>query len=111
MTQTEQLQDQIADHREMVERKDLALKLEKNPEFKKLILEAFCEKECARFARSSSDPALSAEEQKMSLAMAQSAGHLQRWLSMTVQMGMQAERAIKDCEEAIVEIAQNGEEG
>lgn len=108
MTATEQLQGQIADHREMVERKDLALKLEKNPEFKKLILESFCEKECARFAQASADPALSPDEQKASLAMAQSAGHLRRWLSMTVQMGLHAERAIKDCEEEINTIAQEG---
>lgn len=108
MTATEQLQDQIADHREMVERKDLALKLEKNPEFKKLILEIFCEKECARFAQGSGDPALGPDEQKASLAMAQSAGHLRRWLSMTVQMGYHAEGAIKGCEDEISEIAREG---
>ena len=41
MSEIETIQQQIDELQELVERKDLALKLEKNREFKKLILEIF----------------------------------------------------------------------
>lgn len=90
--------------RDLVKTRDLALRLEKNREFKRLILEEFCEKECARFTRESCNPALSEEQRADSLAMAQAAGHLLRWLSMQVTMGNQAEKQIRDIDDEIAEI-------
>lgn len=88
---------------EAVERRDLALKLSKNRDFRKLILDEFCEKECARYAQNSANPALDKSGREDSLAIAQAAGHLKRWLSVTVQMGNQAEREIVDLDQALEE--------
>lgn len=110
MTEIENIQSQIKDLKELVATKDLALKLEKNADFQKLILDEFCEKECARFARMSGDPALSKENREDALALAQAAGHLRRWLSKTVTMGLQAEGDIVDAEETIVELMTEGKE-
>lgn len=113
MTENEQeiesIEAQIVDLKIRVEHKDLALELENNRAFRKLILDGFCETECARFARNSGDPALSKEEREMSLAMAQAAGHLRRWLSMTVKLGFQSENTIRDGEEQLQELRAEGQ--
>lgn len=87
-----------------VERRALALKLSSNRDFKKLILDEFCVNECARYAQLSGDPRASAEERADSLALSQSAGHLRRWLSVTVQLGDIAVREIEDIDDALDEI-------
>lgn len=108
MSETENIQAHIADLKEVVERRDLALKLEKNPDFVKLILDGFCEKECARFARNSGDPAIPKDQREDSLAMAQAAGHLRRYLSFCVRIGNQAENEIKQAEETLDELRSEG---
>lgn len=110
MSQIENIQAQIEDLKEVQKRRDLALRLEKNADFKELILDGFCEKECARFARNSGDPGISPENRADSLAMAQAAGHLRRYLSVIVRMGNQAESEIKQAEETIDEIRREGTE-
>lgn len=101
MTTVTDLEQQAKDHREVIERRDLALKLEKNREFKKLILDDFCTTECARFAQLSADPSIPAENRADALALAQAAGHLRRFLSLTVRMGNQAERELAEVNEAL----------
>jgi hypothetical protein len=108
MSDIANIEAHIADMQSLVDRKDLAMRLEQNRDFKKLILEGFIEVECARFARQSGNPALSAENRADALALAQSAGHLQRYLSMVVQMGFEAEKQIKQGKEAIDEMRQEG---
>lgn len=108
MTETEHIQQQIADLQELVERKDLALKLEKSREFKKLILEIFCEKECARFVRNSGDPSISPENRADALAMAQASGHLRRFLSLCVMQGYRAEHEIAQAKQALEELRAEG---
>lgn len=67
------------------------------------MLEEFCVNECARYAQASADPALSANERADALAIAQSAGHLRRFLSVVIQMGNSAENTIADIEAALEE--------
>lgn len=110
MTASENIEQQIAGLQELVERKELALKLEKNRDFKKLILDGFCETECARFARNSGDPSLSQEDRADSLAMAQAAGHLRRYLSLCVTQGFRAEHEIHQAKEALAELRAEGNE-
>lgn len=111
MSDIAKLEEQITELREAVERKDLALKLEKNPEFSKLILDIFCEEECARFVRNSTDPAMPESPRRDALAMAQAAGYLRHWLSMQVVMGRRAEDEIKNIEENINELRHEAAEG
>ncbi len=103
MTNVVALENQLAGAKELIERRDIALRLHRNPDFRKLILEDFSTKECARYAQASADPALAENERADALAMAQAPGHLRRFLSVTMQMGNQAESQIEDLEEALVE--------
>lgn len=109
MSEVYALEKQREDAKELLARRELALKLSRNPEFKQLILQEFCINECARYAQSSGDPALNAEQRADALALAQSAGHLRRWLSVIVTMGNNAERAMPELDDAIEQARQ--EEG
>lgn len=95
------LEQQLNKSKQSVELRNLALKLSENPEFKKIILEEFCVKECARYAQLSADPTLSAEDRANSLALAQAAGHLKRYLSVLVRMGDVAESDLSNLEDQI----------
>lgn len=103
MNQVDALERQLKETKELVERRERALKLAKNPDFQALILEEFMVQECARYAHTSADPSRTAEERADALALAQSAGHLKRFLSVCVQQGQVAENSIAEIEEAIVE--------
>lgn len=103
------LEQQLNKGKQSVELRNLALKLSDVPEFKKLILEEFCVKECARYAQLSADPSLGAAERADALALAQAAGHLKRYLSVVVRMGDVAESDQENLEEQIV-IAREEEE-
>lgn len=101
MSEVFALEKQLEDSKEAIVRRELALKLYKNPEFKKLVLDEFCTTECARYAQLSADPSLGPTERADALAMAQAAGHLRRFLSVVVTMGNQAERLLPDLESEI----------
>lgn len=100
------LEKQLAEAKELTENRQLALRLYKNRDFKKLIIDQFCTTEAARYVQVSGDPALKAEERADALAMAQASGHLKRYLSMVVQMGAASERDLPAIEEALVEARQ-----
>lgn len=91
-----------------IARRDMALKLAENAEFKKLILQEFCVEECARYAQNSANPALNAEARSDSLQIAQAAGHFRRWLSVVVQMGDQGVNNLEQIDEAIQELRREG---
>ena len=101
MSEVFALEKQLEDSKDAIARRELALKLYKNPEFKKLVLDEFCTTECARYAQLSADPSLGPTERADALAMAQAAGHLRRFLSVVVTMGNQAERLLPDLETEI----------
>ena len=87
MASIEQLEQQKIGMNEAIERRNIAVRLAGNRDFKKLILEYFCVEECARYARQSADPAMDEAARQDSLAMAQAAGHLKRFLSVVIRMG------------------------
>lgn len=90
------MQARIEQLKGVVEKADLALKLEKNREFKKLILDGFCLEDCARYAQLSADPSLTEEQRQDAMALSQASGHLRRYLSVTVKMGAQARKDIEE---------------
>jgi TolA-binding protein len=102
--QIDQLERQLSDTKQVVERMNMAQKLFTNREFKKLILEEFCVQESARYAHTSADPSLSPENRADALALAQAAGHLKRWLSVQCRMGEVAARDIEQIDAALVEL-------
>lgn len=97
------LEQQKSDARTAIERGKMARRLHNNRDFRKLILEEFCTTECARFAQLSADPLLKPEDRADALALAQAAGHLKRYLSMTVRMGDTMESQLTELDEAIAE--------
>lgn len=104
MSEIAELQAQIDRLQEAVDRRDLALKLVKNREFKKLILEDFCVQECARYVQLSADPNLDAAQRADALALAQAAGHLRRFLSVVERMGEHSANEIVQVKAAIEEL-------
>lgn len=93
---------------ELMERRDLALKLGNIPEFKKMILEDFCVTEAARLVSQSGDPVLTVQQRADALAMGQAAGHLKRYLSTTIKMGDTAEAELQHIEEMFDEVRAEG---
>lgn len=103
MSSVSRLEDQLKDTKALVERRDAILRLSKNADFRAVILDAFFVEECARYARESGDPALTAAQRQDALNIAQAAGHVKRFLNVQIQMGDAAEGSIVDLENAIEE--------
>lgn len=103
MSRIEALEDQLKDSKALVVRRDTILRLSKNADFRKVILDDFFVEECARYARESGDPALSDVQRADALAIAQAAGHLKRYLNIQIQLGNQAEGQLTAIEGAIEE--------
>ena len=108
MSEVTALEKQLEEAKVFIARRDLAVKLYNNPEFKKLIIDEFCGSECARYAQTSADPALDDRQRADALAIAQAAGHLRRYLSVIVTMGNQSEEML-DRLEAEIEVARQEE--
>lgn len=106
----EALERQIEDLKKNVERREMAMRLATNPDFKKLILDGFCQVEAAAYVHSSADPSLGDRERADALAIAQASGHFKRWMQVQMQMGYQAQLTIRDCEEQIDEMRAGGNE-
>lgn len=102
------LEDQLKTAKETAELGSIAERLAKNADFRRLILEEFCVKECARYAQVSGDLAIPAEERAHALGMAQAAGHLRRFLSLKVQFANLADRDIAELNQAIDEARAEG---
>lgn len=99
-----EIQDQIDIAKGMVARRDMAERLVKNADFKALILDEFCTKECARYVQNSMNPAMSDRDRADSLAMAQAGGFLRRWLEVINVQANVAEREIAEAEKYLEEI-------
>lgn len=106
MSQVRELEEQLVNAKVLIERRDAVLKLSENHEFRTIIREEFMVQECARYAQVSADPALKPEERADALAIAQSAGHLKRYLNIIIRMGNAAENEKLQIEEAIEEARQ-----
>jgi len=103
MTDVTELEAYRENQQTLLDRRNMALRLSNNPDFKKLILDEFCMREAARYVHTSADPAMGKEERADALAMAQASGHLKRFLSVTVQMGAHAERSMPEVDAALAE--------
>jgi hypothetical protein len=104
MSDIQGLEQGIKDAEELIGRRQMALKLSDNRDFRKLILEDFCVTEAARLVQLSADPALDASQRQDALSMAQATGHLKRYLSMMIQMGYTAERELPQMQAALDEL-------
>lgn len=92
---------QQADQQILVDARDAAIRLASNPDFRKLILQGYMLTECARYVQESCDPMLTPAQRADALAIAQSSGHLKRFLSLTIQIGNTAADNVRQCSDEI----------
>ncbi|WP_421991639.1 hypothetical protein [Roseococcus sp.] len=97
------LEQQLEAAKAIVDRRQTAMRLVDNRDFRKLILEGFCLEDAARYAQESGDPILAPEQRADALCMAQASGHLKRFINITIQMGAHAERELPHLEEAVAD--------
>lgn len=109
-TQIEQLEQQIKDEQGRIDRRDCILRLAKNADFRRVIIEDFSVTECSRYVRESINPMLGDKEKADALSMAQAAGWLKQWLNVNIQMGDIAAKNVTDANNAIEEIRAEGED-
>lgn len=97
----EALEHQKAKTVEDIEFAERAARLMANPDFKHVILEAYCVKEAAAFVHASADPVLKPEQRADAILMAQATGHLKRWLQVVQLKAEQAKDRLPEVEEHI----------
>jgi len=97
------LERQYQDDKVLIDRRNMAMRLAKNHDFRTLILDGFCMTEAARYVQASADPALDPASRQDALNLAQASGHLKRFLSVIVQAGVVAERNMPDLEDKLAE--------
>lgn len=103
MNTVAQLEQQLQDAKYLVERRDMALKLSGNREFRKLILDDYLVTEAARLIGGSGDPNLTVQQRADMVEMAKATGHFKRFLSVIVTMGNTAANELPHIEEALGE--------
>lgn len=103
MSDVEQLEQQLKSAKEGIARRDMALKLSSNREFRKLILDDFIVTEVSRLMGVAGDPSVSKEDREIANDMAKAGGHLKRFLSVTVQRGALFDRDVVDLEIELAE--------
>lgn len=109
MSELKRLEQQRKDAEDLLQRRDAALRLADNRDFRKLFIDGYFQTEAARLVQMSSDPALTQEQRADALDMARATGHAKRYLSMMVQMANVAERDMEELDNQIEE-ARNEEE-
>ncbi len=111
MSDVSQLEQQLKDAKYLVERRDMALKLSGNREFRKLILDDYLVTEAARLIGGSGDPNLKPDQRADMVEMAKATGHLKRFLSVIVTMGNTAANDLPNIEEHLSEARTEDETG
>ena len=109
MTELEALNKQKEENKLLMQYRDMAARLYENPDFKSLVLDYWCNTECARYAQVSGDPNIPEQNRKDALAMAQAAGHFKRFLNVVTLMGNRAEAEMEELEQAVIDASVNEE--
>jgi len=97
------LEQQLKDAKEGVELYQALERLSKNRDFKRIVLEGFCEADAARCIRLSVDPTLDETTREDAIRMAQAAGYLKRHMRAIDQMGQMYLNSIPELEDALHE--------
>jgi len=106
----EEVELSIEHARELIERGQMAERLSRNNEFRKLVLEGYFVNEAARLALLYSDPNIPNEMRENLLRDISAPGCFKRYLSSIVQMGHVAQRELREHMETLDEIrAEDGE--
>ena len=103
--QLQELDDNMNDAKQFIDIKDSTLKLFKNREFKKVVLDYYFKEEAARLVMAKASN-LNDEQQKLIDNMIYGIGALSNFFDSVLTRGLQAEQAYKDDENARTEILQ-----
>lgn len=95
------LERQLLGEKEAQARVEAIERLFRSRDFKKIILEDFAVKDCARYLRESCDPMLDDRQRADALAMAQAGGHLLRYLDLADRMGAYSKEKIVELQQEI----------
>ena len=105
--QLKQVDSSIAECKHLMNVRDSLVKLQKNRDFKKVILESYFKEEAARLVMAKSSD-LGSEHQDIFDRMIYGVGSLAKFLDMVITRGDQAEEELASHEEAKVLILQEG---
>lgn len=106
----EALERHLVDTKAQVAFGDAVSRLVKNADFRVVIEKGFMLEECARYAQQSANPALSDRERQDALLIAQAAGALKRFLSVSIQISNQCANDVLAIEHSIEEARMAGED-
>jgi hypothetical protein len=99
------LEDNINDAKHFIDIKESTIKLFKNKEFKKVVLEYYFKEEAARLVMAKAT-SLTTEQQLLIDNMIYGIGALSNFFDSVLTRGMQAEQALQDDEDARTQILQ-----
>lgn len=103
--QLEELDNNMQDAKHFIDIKDSTIKLFKNREFKKVVLDYYFKEEAARLVMAKSST-LSEDQKKLIDNMIYGIGALSNFFDSVLTRGMQAEQAYREDEVAKTEILQ-----
>lgn len=103
MSEVAQLEKQLEDAKELSRRREMALRLAENRDFRELILDEYLIKEAARCIQAAGDDKLTPQIRADMVDMGKATGYLKRFLHAITTMGGTAENDIVPLEEAIAE--------
>ena len=98
MSEVEELINEKERLNKLIYLRDQVLKLEEYKDFKEIILENFCEKDCANYVRTSTNTCISEKARENALEMAKASGHLLNYLEFIITQGNSAERQLLSLE-------------
>ena len=103
--QLQELEDNINDAKHFIDIKDSTIKLFKNKEFKKVVLDYYFKEEASRLVMAKAS-SLNSEQKDLIDNMIYGIGALSNFFDSVLTRGMQAEQALRDDENARTEILQ-----
>ena len=110
MSEVTELNKQLESSRELVELKNAVLRLSDNKDFRELVILGFCRDEAAANVKLSGNMHMEKDNRDNALAIAQAAGHFERYMSQMMVEGMNAERIIPQIEKQLQELLIGGQD-
>jgi len=109
MTEVEELEEQATELKEMIEFSKSIRNLESNPDFNKVIIEGYCQKEMARNLGLAVSDKLNPETRELCNQLAKSPAALKNYLVYQMQRGEAAEEDLALVEQHLEELRAKGE--
>lgn len=103
MSDIEQIEISMEQTKELIRRKEMAMKLSSNREFKKLILEGYFQDEAARLVSISASPNMTEHRDEIFESIT-AISHFRQYMQNIVRMGETAEYELAEQRETLTEL-------